>query len=101
MKLTAGADAVSSPVQYPRHDVRAFYPRQDRLIGRASPRDNHPASFVDIYKGGKGAVRSMEGCLQEISQCCADILRVDVKLTSELLIEPNQTMRITCFAFPN
>jgi NADPH-dependent 7-cyano-7-deazaguanine reductase QueF len=57
-------------------------------------------AFVDSYKGGKGDVRSMERMLQEIAQSCADVLRVDVKLTSELLIEPAQVMRICCFAFP-
>jgi hypothetical protein len=38
--------------------------------------------------------------LQEIAQSCADVLKVDVKLTSELVIEPRQIMRITCYAFP-
>lgn len=57
-------------------------------------------ALVDSYIGGKGDVRSMEGMLQEITQVCADILRVDVKLSSVLLIEPEQTMKITCYAFP-
>lgn len=57
--------------------------------------------FVDSYIGGKGEVRSMEGMLQEIAQACADILKVDVKLSSNLIIEPKQIMRVTCYAFPN
>jgi hypothetical protein len=39
----------------------------------------------------------MEGMLQEIAQACANILEVDVKLTSELVIEPRQIMRVTCY----
>jgi NADPH-dependent 7-cyano-7-deazaguanine reductase QueF len=57
-------------------------------------------AFIDSYIGGKGDVRSMEGMLQEIAQACANVLKVDVKLYSFLLIEPEQTMRITCYAFP-
>jgi len=57
-------------------------------------------AFVDSYIGGKGDVRSMEGMLQEIAQACADILEADVILTSNLVIEPRQIMRVTCYAFP-
>jgi hypothetical protein len=57
-------------------------------------------SDVTRHVGGKGDVRSMEGMLQQIAQVCADVLEVDVKLTSELVIEPRQVMRVTCFAFP-
>lgn len=58
-------------------------------------------SFVDSYIGGRNDVRSMEGMLQEIAQACANFLKVDVKLTSELLINPAQVMKITCYAFPH
>jgi NADPH-dependent 7-cyano-7-deazaguanine reductase QueF len=57
-------------------------------------------AFVESYRGGKGDVRSMEGMLQEIAQSCADVLGVDVKLCSFLRIEPEQIMKITCYAFP-
>lgn len=57
-------------------------------------------TFIDSYKGGKGDVRSMEGMLQEIAQSCSDILQVDVKLSSYLRINPNQVMKVTCYAFP-
>jgi NADPH-dependent 7-cyano-7-deazaguanine reductase QueF len=56
--------------------------------------------LVDSYRGGKGDVRSMEGMLQEIAQVCADALDVDVQLHSFLLLEPDQTMRVKCYAFP-
>jgi NADPH-dependent 7-cyano-7-deazaguanine reductase QueF len=56
--------------------------------------------FIDSYVGGKGEVRSMEGMLQEIAQACATRLLIDVKLTSHLIIEPSQIMKITCYAFP-
>jgi NADPH-dependent 7-cyano-7-deazaguanine reductase QueF len=58
-------------------------------------------AFIDSYIGGKGNIRSMEGMLQDIAQSCADILKVDVKITSNLLIYPSQIMRVTCYAFPN
>lgn len=57
-------------------------------------------TFVNSYAGGKGSVRSMEGMLQEIAQACADVLEVDVVLSSYLRIEPNQNMKVTCYAFP-
>ena len=57
-------------------------------------------AFVDSYVNGRGEVRSMEGMLQEIARSCAEVLEVDVKLSSELIIEPGQVMRITCYAFP-
>lgn len=56
-------------------------------------------AFVDSYRGGKGEVRSMEGMLQEIAQECANALAVDVKLRSFLRIEPEQIMKVTCYAF--
>jgi NADPH-dependent 7-cyano-7-deazaguanine reductase QueF len=57
-------------------------------------------AFIYSYVGGKGEVRSMEGMLQEIAQSCADILGVDVKVFSDLNIDPSQKMRVTCYAFP-
>ena len=57
-------------------------------------------AFVQSYSGGKGDVRSMEGMLQEIAQECANALGVDVKLRSFLRIEPEQIMKVTCYAFP-
>lgn len=57
-------------------------------------------ALVESYIGGKGDVRSMEGMLQEIAQVCANILKVDVQLYSFLLLDPEQTMRVTCYAFP-
>jgi NADPH-dependent 7-cyano-7-deazaguanine reductase QueF len=56
-------------------------------------------AFIDSYVGGKGDVRSMEGMLQEIAQACAETLKVQVTLKSNLLIEPGQIMRVTCYAF--
>src|ERR1700758_1223969 len=56
-------------------------------------------AFIDSYVGGKGDVRSMEGMLQEIAQACAEVLKVQVTLKSNLLIEPGQIMRVTCYAF--
>ncbi len=59
-------------------------------------------AFLDTYRGGKGEVRSMEGMLQEVTQACANVLGVDVKLIGDLIINPGQQfMKVTCYAFPN
>ena len=75
--------------------VRISYKGKDGFLEVAALR-----AFVESYRGGKGEVRSMEGMLQEIAQVCADCLQVDVKLAALLLIEPEQMMRVTCYAFP-
>lgn len=54
--------------------------------------------YVHSFVGGKGDIRSMEGMLQEIAQSCANALGVDVRLTSNLVIEPSQIMRVKCYA---
>jgi NADPH-dependent 7-cyano-7-deazaguanine reductase QueF len=75
--------------------VTICYKANDWFLEVASLKD-----LVDSYKGGKGDVRSMEGMLQEIAQLCADALKVDVTLHSFLLLDPDQIMRIKCYAFP-
>lgn len=57
-------------------------------------------TFIDSYQGGQGDIRSMEGMLQHVAQSASDTLRVNVKLTSRLVIEPDQVILLTCFAFP-
>jgi hypothetical protein len=57
-------------------------------------------AFIETYRGGKGEIRSMEGMLQEIAQECSNALEVDVKLYAFLRIEPEQIMKVTCYAFP-
>jgi hypothetical protein len=56
--------------------------------------------FVDSYRGGKDGVRSMEGMLQEITQACATVLGVEVRMEAMLVLEPQQKMRVICYAFP-
>ena len=56
--------------------------------------------YVDSYKGGKGDIRSMEGMIQQITQDCANAARVGIELTAELIIEPNQEMKLICTAHP-
>jgi 7-cyano-7-deazaguanine reductase len=56
--------------------------------------------FVDSYRGGKDGVRSMEGMLQEITQACAQALGVEVRMEAMLHLEPQQRMRVICYAFP-
>jgi hypothetical protein len=55
---------------------------------------------VDSYKGGRGEVRSMEGCIQAIAQACADTVAVYVIVTTDLYIAPAQGMKLKCTAFP-
>jgi NADPH-dependent 7-cyano-7-deazaguanine reductase QueF len=57
-------------------------------------------AYVDSYKGGKGDIRSMEGMIQQITQDCANAVRVGIELTAELIIDPNQEMKLICTAHP-
>jgi len=57
-------------------------------------------AYVDSYKGGKGDIRSMEGMIQQVTQDCANAARVAVEVTAELIIDPNQEMKLICTAHP-
>jgi NADPH-dependent 7-cyano-7-deazaguanine reductase QueF len=57
-------------------------------------------AYVDSYIGGKGEIRSMEGMIQAITQDCANAVRINCEVVAELIISPNQQMRLTCHAFP-
>jgi len=76
--------------------IEISYTPADRILEVASLRN-----YVDSYKGGKGEVRSMEGCIQAITQDCADTVRVCVVVSTDLYINPLQGMRLKCTAFPN
>ena len=56
--------------------------------------------YVDSYVNGRGEVRSMEGMVQQITQDCADVLRVVVKITARLILEPQQRMKLETRATP-
>jgi 7-cyano-7-deazaguanine reductase len=58
------------------------------------------SAFVESYRGGRGEVRSMEGMVQDIAKACAVILNVQVEVDALLLLDPDQTMRLKCYAFP-
>lgn len=76
--------------------IEIKYEPRDLILEVASLR-----SYCDSYKGGKGEVRSMEGCIQAITQDCADTVGVCVIVTTDLYINPNQGMKLKCTAFPN
>jgi len=57
-------------------------------------------AFIDSYQGGRGEVRSMEGMIQEITQACADVLNVYVRVEADLYIKPFQRMFLKCQACP-
>lgn len=56
--------------------------------------------YIDSYIGGKGEIRSMEGMLQQIAQDCSNAIKATVKIVAELVILPNQQVRIQCKAYP-
>jgi hypothetical protein len=76
--------------------LTVIYKGADTFLEVASLR-----ALVDSYCGGRGEVRSMEGMIQEIAQKCADVLQVQVEVTTFLLLDPDQIMRLKCYAFPH
>lgn len=52
--------------------------------------------YVDSYQGGRGAVRSMEGMIQQIAHDCAQAAEVGVTVKADLVIAPDQRMILTC-----
>ena len=57
-------------------------------------------AYIDSFRGGRGAVRSMEGMVQTIAQDCADALRRPVEAKARLYLLPNQRMVVRCHADP-
>jgi NADPH-dependent 7-cyano-7-deazaguanine reductase QueF len=78
----------------PGSTITISYKAQKGFLEVASLR-----TYIDSFIGGKDDTRSMEGMLQDIAQTCSNVLGVDVKLASNLFIEPSQTMKVTCYAF--
>jgi NADPH-dependent 7-cyano-7-deazaguanine reductase QueF len=54
--------------------------------------------YIDSYVGGRGEVRSMEAMIQQIAVDCAVSVGVAVTVVAELLIAPEQRMRVECEA---
>ena len=72
------------------------YDPVDKILEVASLR-----KYVDSYCGGRGAVRSMEGMIQEIAQSCANCSGVCIIVFADLVIDPDQKMKLKCVAFPD
>lgn len=77
----------------PGSKLRIEYRPEELILEVASLR-----AYVDSYVGGRGDVRSMEGMIQQITQDCANTVRVTVHATATLFIEPNQEMELQCSA---
>jgi NADPH-dependent 7-cyano-7-deazaguanine reductase QueF len=75
----------------PGSSIRINYIPAETLLEVASLH-----AYIDSYRGGRGEVRSMEGMIQNITKDCADTLGVHVEVTAELLLDPSQTMYLTC-----
>lgn len=56
-------------------------------------------AYVDSFIGGRGDVRSMEGMIQQITKDCADAVKVCVRVTAFLNIDPDQRMKLDCAAY--
>lgn len=56
--------------------------------------------YVNSYRGGRGAVRTMEGMIQAIAQDCANCVQVEADVKANLNLAPEQKMIVQCFALP-
>jgi NADPH-dependent 7-cyano-7-deazaguanine reductase QueF len=75
--------------------ISISYDPVERILEVASLR-----VYLDSYRGGRGEIRSMEGMIQQVTQDCANSVRACVTATAELVIEPNQKMKLKAIAFP-
>lgn len=78
----------------PGSEIQISYDVTDKILEVESLR-----AYVDSYIGGKGEIRSMEGMIQAITQDCADAAGTMCHTVAELVIEPNQRMRLECAAY--
>lgn len=77
----------------PGSSISITYSPADRILEVASLR-----AYVDSYTGGRGEIRSMEGMIQAIAQDAANAVGVTVAIDADLIINPNQRMRLHCGA---
>ena len=57
--------------------------------------------YIDSYTGGKGEIRSMEGMVQAITQDCANAVKVECTVIADLVINPNQLLKLKCKTKPS
>lgn len=57
--------------------------------------------YIKEYIGGRLDVRSMEGMIQNIAQDCANAAAVSVRVKAKLILQPPQTMKLICTAYPS
>ncbi len=74
-------------------EIEIAYSPADSILEVQSLRE-----YIDSYIGGRGAIRSMEGMIQQITQDCADALKTMVHVRANLNINPNQRMILECAA---
>lgn len=77
----------------PGSEIQISYDAIDLVLEVASLR-----AYVDSYIGGKGDIRSMEGMIQAITLDCANAVGTMCHTVAELILEPNQRMRLECAA---
>lgn len=56
--------------------------------------------YVDEYIGGRGAIRDMEGMIQQIAQDCANAIGAYVRVDAQIILQRGDTMRVVAKAFP-
>lgn len=56
--------------------------------------------YIDSYTGGKGEIRSMEGMVQAIAKDCANACNVECTVIADLIISPDQLLKLKCKAKP-
>src|SRR6187399_725040 len=77
----------------PGSEIEISYDLADRILEVESLRQ-----YVDSYIGGKDDIRSMEGMIQAITQDCANAVGTMCHVVANLVIAPNQKMRLECSA---
>ena len=80
----------------PGSKVRIAYQANEFFLEVVSLR-----AYVDSFRGGRGAVRSMEAMIQQIAKDCANCVNKFTVVTASLIIDPGQAMDVECRVFPD
>lgn len=55
-------------------------------------------AYVNSYVGGKGAIRDMEGTIQQLTQDCAAVLKAPVCVGAWIVLQRGDAMSLICQA---
>lgn len=55
-------------------------------------------AYLNSYIGGKGAIRDMEGTIQQIAQDCAEVIKAPVSVGAWIVLQRGDAMSLICNA---